>query len=80
MLALKGFYDGKTVRAHQPIPIKQQGEVIITFLDTLPDDDFQERPVIHPPKYTGSITDDYFDDVTIDTSGFVFNRDEANER
>jgi hypothetical protein len=38
------------------------------------------RPRIHPPKYRGTITADYFSDVKIDTRGFVFNRDEANER
>jgi hypothetical protein len=35
MVAVKGFYDGNTVTVNQTIPVKQQCEVIITFLDTV---------------------------------------------
>ena len=53
----------------------QKCEVVVTFID-----DHKCEHTIYAPKYTGVITEDYFANIKIDTNGFVFNRDEANER
>jgi hypothetical protein len=36
MLAVKGIYDGNTFLVDRAIPIKEECEVIITFLDSVP--------------------------------------------
>jgi hypothetical protein len=33
MFAVKGFYDGETIKAKEMIPVKEQYDVIITFLN-----------------------------------------------
>jgi len=35
MLAIKGIYDGKNIKALEPIPTQKRTEVIITFLDNI---------------------------------------------
>jgi hypothetical protein len=81
MIAVKGFYDGNMISMDGTLPVTRQCEVIITFLDTAEAQASQQRiPIIHSPKHKGAITDDYFADIGFDTQGFIFNRDEANER
>jgi predicted DNA-binding antitoxin AbrB/MazE fold protein len=33
MLAIKGIYDGTVIKPLEPVPFKEEAEVIITFLD-----------------------------------------------
>jgi hypothetical protein len=33
MFAVKGFYDGETIKAKEMIPVKEKYDVIITFLN-----------------------------------------------
>lgn len=36
MLAIKGIYDGTIIKPLEPVPFKEQVEVIITFLNDIP--------------------------------------------
>ena len=35
MLAIKGIYDGSVIKPLEPIPFKEEMQVIITFLDDI---------------------------------------------
>ena len=50
MQAIKAIYDGTTFKPTQPIPVKGQYEVVITFIEpvmqeTVDDDQMKKRPV-----------------------------------
>jgi hypothetical protein len=35
MFAVKGVYDGNSVIADEPVPVKERYEVIVTFIDSI---------------------------------------------
>ncbi len=36
MLTIKGIYDGRVIKPLEPVPFKEEVEVIITFLNDIP--------------------------------------------
>jgi len=44
MYAIKAIYDGDTFKPNQPITIKEQYEVIITFIEPIKETSFPDMP------------------------------------
>ncbi|GHV83470.1 hypothetical protein AGMMS50212_08100 [Spirochaetia bacterium] len=88
LLVFQGFFeDGKFV---PDVPVeaigkgRQKAELRIYDEDndrtTLPLRFGKNKSVRHQPKISGPLPENYFKAASIDTRGFVFNREEANER
>jgi hypothetical protein len=59
MFAVKGFYDGNSVVVEEPIPVKEQYEVIVTFVSSIETESkkaYYEKLL----ELNGSIKDDSF--------------------
>ena len=63
MYAIKAIYDGTNFIPMQPIPVKENYKVIITFI----------KPI---DKDTKKLSFPYF---PVDTTDYMFDREEANE-
>ena len=51
MYAIKGIYDGTNFKATQPIPVKEEYEIFITFVEPV------KKDAVRPPFEYGSMSD-----------------------
>ena len=50
MYAIKAIYDGTNFKASQPIPVKEEYEVVITFIEPV------KKKAVRPPFEYGTMT------------------------
>jgi hypothetical protein len=60
MFAVKGFYDGNSVVVEEPIPVKEQYKVIVTFISSITNENGQKTYYEKLRELNGSIKDDSF--------------------
>jgi hypothetical protein len=60
MFAIKGFYDGSSVVVEEPIPVKEQYEVIVTFISSIATENKERVYLEKLRELNGSIKDDSF--------------------
>ncbi len=59
MFAVKGFYDGKSIVVEEPILVKEQYEVIVTFISSVVNEN-KKSYLEELRELNGSIKDDTF--------------------
>ena len=73
MFAVKGFYDGNMVVVKEPIPVKEQYEVIVTFVSSVTADKIQKTYFEKLQELNGSIKDASFieqNDIPLEKNSF----------
>ena len=60
MFAVKGFYDGSSVVVEEPIPVKEQYKVIITFVSSMANENKKRNYYEKLQELNGSIKDGSF--------------------
>ena len=60
MFAVKGFYDGSSVVVEEPIPVKEQYKVIVTFVSSIASENKKRNYYEKLQELNGSIEDGSF--------------------
>jgi len=60
VFAVKGFYDGSSVVVEEPIPVKEQYKVIITFVSSMANENKRRNYYEKLQELNGSIEDSSF--------------------
>ena len=60
MFAVKGFYDGNSVVVEEPIPVKEQYKVIVTFVSSMANENKKRNYYERLQELNGSIKDASF--------------------
>jgi hypothetical protein len=60
VFAVKGFYDGNSVVVEEPIPVKEQYKVIVTFVSSMSSENKKRNCYEKLQELNGSIKDDSF--------------------
>jgi len=60
VFAVKGFYDGNSVVVEEPIPVKEQYKVIVTFVSSMASENKKRNYYEKLQELNGSIKDNSF--------------------